>query len=278
MVVAARVSEVAAVSLVVKNAAGTTVRSASISGDIVRFAWDMRTSAGTLVPDGDYGWTLRARDSWGNATATRTGSFTVDGTPPVSKASTASTAGQGGWSVTPVTVTLVRHGLPQRRRLDQLARQRRRDPHVCGAVRRRREREAPRRVPRHRPRRQPRGVARAHPQDRHRRPGHRHPAHRDGRHHGRNLARAGLGRRDGLRRHGRRRDEDDQRGRRARRPPRQHPGRRGRRRAPHRDGRGHGRGRQRRLRHGGLHHRYRGAGPGAPAGRGHGSQVPPCRP
>jgi len=106
MVVAVRVSEVAAVSLVVKNTAGTTVRSVSASGDIVRFTWDLRTSAGVLVPDGDYPWTLRARDSWGNATATRTGSFTVDGTPPASKASTASTAGLGGWSVTPVTVTL----------------------------------------------------------------------------------------------------------------------------------------------------------------------------
>ena len=106
MVVAARVSEVAAVSLVVKNAAGTTVRSLSISGDVVRFVWDMRTKAGTLVPDGDYAWTLRARDSWGNATATREGSFTVDGAPPVSEASTASTAGQGGWSVTPATVTV----------------------------------------------------------------------------------------------------------------------------------------------------------------------------
>ena len=106
MVVAARVSEVAAVSLVVKNAAGTTVRSVSLSGDIVRFTWDLRTSAGSLVPDGAYGWTVRASDSWGNATATRTGSFTVDRTPPVTKASAASTAGQGGWSVTPVTVTL----------------------------------------------------------------------------------------------------------------------------------------------------------------------------
>ena len=89
-----RVSEVAAVSLVVKNAAGTTVRSVSISGDIARFAWDMRTSAGKLVPDGDYAWTLRARDSWGNPTASRTGSFTVDGTPPVTRASTAATAGR----------------------------------------------------------------------------------------------------------------------------------------------------------------------------------------
>ncbi len=106
MVVAARVSEVAAVSLVVRNAAGTTVRSVSLSGDIVRFTWDLRTSAGSLVPDGEYRWTLRASDSWGNATATRTGVFTVDHTSPVTKASTASTAGQGGWKVTPVTVTL----------------------------------------------------------------------------------------------------------------------------------------------------------------------------
>ena len=106
MVVAARVSETAAVSLVVRNAAGATVRAASASGDIVRFTWNLRTSSGALVPDGEYAWTLRASDSWGNATATRTGSFTVDDTPPVTEATTASTAGQGGWSVTPVTVTL----------------------------------------------------------------------------------------------------------------------------------------------------------------------------
>ncbi len=106
MALTARVSEVASVSLVVRNAAGATVRSASISGDIARFTWDLRTTSGALVPGGDYAWTLKARDSWGNATATRTGSFAVDATPPVTKVSTASSAGQGGWSVTPVKVTL----------------------------------------------------------------------------------------------------------------------------------------------------------------------------
>jgi flagellar hook assembly protein FlgD len=106
VVLTPRFSETVTANYVIKNAAGTVVNSDSAIGDIVRFSWDLRTDAGSLVPDGVYSWALRGKDAWGNATAYKTGSFTVDGTPPVTKAVPASTAGANGWIVSPVKVTL----------------------------------------------------------------------------------------------------------------------------------------------------------------------------
>jgi flagellar hook assembly protein FlgD len=106
LVLAPRFSETVDANYVVKNASGTTVRSGKATGDITRFAWDLRTSSGSRVPDGLYTWSLRGRDGWGNATAYRRDSFTIDGTPPVTKAVPASTAGANGWIVSPVKVTL----------------------------------------------------------------------------------------------------------------------------------------------------------------------------
>ena len=82
VVLTPRFSESVTANYVIKNAAGTVVNSDSASGDIIRFTWDLRTDAGSLVPDGVYSWALRGKDAWGNATAYKTGSFTVDGTPP----------------------------------------------------------------------------------------------------------------------------------------------------------------------------------------------------
>ena len=106
LVVAARLSEPDAASLSVRNAAGATVWTASQTNDIVRFAWDLRTSSGSLVPDGAYTWTLRAKDTWGNPGVSKTGSFIIDHTAPVTRAAASSTAGRNGWSVSPVTFTL----------------------------------------------------------------------------------------------------------------------------------------------------------------------------
>jgi flagellar hook assembly protein FlgD len=106
VVLTPRFSESVTANYVIKNAAGTVVNSDSAVGDLIRFAWDLRTDAGSLVADGVYTWALRGKDAWGNATAYRTGSFTVDGTPPVTKAVPASTAGANGWIVSPVKVTL----------------------------------------------------------------------------------------------------------------------------------------------------------------------------
>ena len=105
LVVAARLSERASAVLTVKNAAGTTVKTLSATGDIVRIAWELR-SGGSLVPDGDYTWTLKAADAWGNPAVTRSGEFTVDGTPPVTSADASGTAGEAGWLVSPATVEL----------------------------------------------------------------------------------------------------------------------------------------------------------------------------
>ncbi|MFN8631823.1 MAG: FlgD immunoglobulin-like domain containing protein [Chloroflexota bacterium] len=106
LVLAARLSERLPARVVVRNAAGTAVWSSTITADIVRFAWDFKTASGALVPDGAYTWTFRAKDAWGNAGASRSGSFTLDHTSPVTKAVVASTAGKSGWSVSPVTVKL----------------------------------------------------------------------------------------------------------------------------------------------------------------------------
>jgi len=106
-VIAPRFSESVSANYIVKNAAGTTVKSGSTTGNLVRFAWDLRDGSGALVPDGGYTWAMRGKDAWGNGTAYRTGSFTVDGTPPVTKATATSTAGTNGWIVSSVKVTLI---------------------------------------------------------------------------------------------------------------------------------------------------------------------------
>src|SRR4029079_10344043 len=82
LVLTPRFSESVTAHYVVKHAAGTVVTSDNATGDLVRFAWDLRTDAGSLVPDGVYTWALRGKDAWGNATAYRTGSFTGDGPAP----------------------------------------------------------------------------------------------------------------------------------------------------------------------------------------------------
>ena len=106
LVVAARFSERVTATLTVRNAAGNTVKSGSVDGDIVRFAWDLANDAGNTVKDGAYTWSLRAKDDWGNAGTSATGGFTLDATPPESTASQHSTAGLDGWKVSPVDVAI----------------------------------------------------------------------------------------------------------------------------------------------------------------------------
>ncbi|HYO44581.1 MAG TPA: FlgD immunoglobulin-like domain containing protein [Candidatus Limnocylindrales bacterium] len=106
LVVAVRVTETAATSFAVKNAAGTTVKALSLTTDFARVAWDLHTPAGALVPDGGYTWSFRAADAWGNGTLARSGTFIVDGTAPVTTAVTEATAGSNGWFVTSPSVTL----------------------------------------------------------------------------------------------------------------------------------------------------------------------------
>ncbi len=105
-VVAARFSESAVAAVTIKNAGGKTVKTLSSTGEIARLAWDLKTTDGSPVADGVYTWSLRAADAWANAPLTRTGTFTVDGTAPVSKAVPEATAGDNGWLVSQVSVTL----------------------------------------------------------------------------------------------------------------------------------------------------------------------------
>jgi flagellar hook assembly protein FlgD len=105
-VITPRFSESVSANFVVRDAGGAIVRTGTATGSLTRFAWDLRDGSGALVPDGGYTWTVRGKDAWGNGTAYRTGSFTVDGTPPVTKATSTSTAGSNGWIVSAVKVTL----------------------------------------------------------------------------------------------------------------------------------------------------------------------------
>ncbi|HEY4753159.1 MAG TPA: gliding motility-associated C-terminal domain-containing protein, partial [Candidatus Limnocylindrales bacterium] len=101
-----RLSESATASIAIRDAAGHAVWKASQTGDFARFAWDLKSATGATVKDGTYTWSFSAHDGWGNAGVSRSGSFTVDRTPPVTKVSASSTAGRNGWSVSPVTVKL----------------------------------------------------------------------------------------------------------------------------------------------------------------------------
>ncbi len=109
LVVTTRLSETAAAAFTVRNAAGTTVKTLSMTADIARFAWDLRTSAGAPVPDGNYTWSMRAADTWANGAITRSGTFTVDGTAPVTTATPVATEGASGWLVSPTSITLAAH-------------------------------------------------------------------------------------------------------------------------------------------------------------------------
>jgi flagellar hook assembly protein FlgD len=106
LVVTTRFSETVASTFTVRNAAGTKVKSMKLTDDIARYAWDLRNGAGKVVANGRYTWTLKGKDTWGNAGVTRTGSFVVDSVAPVSKATSTFTAGAGGWAVSPVTFTV----------------------------------------------------------------------------------------------------------------------------------------------------------------------------
>jgi flagellar hook assembly protein FlgD len=101
-----RLSESATASIAIRDAAGHSVWKATQTGDIARFGWDLKTATGAIVKDGAYTWSFTAHDGWGNAGVSRSGSFTVDRTPPVTKPSASSTAGRNGWSISPVTVKL----------------------------------------------------------------------------------------------------------------------------------------------------------------------------
>jgi flagellar hook assembly protein FlgD len=107
LVVAARFSERAGVTLTVRNAAGTVVRRTSTTGDIVRLEWNLKTPAGGPARDGRYTWTLSvAPDARGNGGLTRTGSFAIDATGPVTTARVDARTGGGGWLASPGTVSL----------------------------------------------------------------------------------------------------------------------------------------------------------------------------
>jgi flagellar hook assembly protein FlgD len=106
LVVSAHFSETVTSSLVVRNAAGTKVKGMSATGDIARFAWNLRDSSGKPLPDGSYTWRLKAQDGWGNEALVETDTFVVDSAPPSSTAGTEATAGRKGWLVSPVTVSI----------------------------------------------------------------------------------------------------------------------------------------------------------------------------
>ena len=112
LVVAARFSEPVTATLKVRNKAGSVVRSQTSTGEMPRFAWNLRDASGTTARDGSYTWSLRAKDAWGNAGVAANGAFTLDDTAPASTPTAHSTAGAAGWRVSPVVVSIAaRDGL-----------------------------------------------------------------------------------------------------------------------------------------------------------------------
>ena len=115
--------------------AATTVRSASVDGDIVRFAWDLderrrqRRQGRRLHLDPAGHATTGATPA-----SSASGGFTLDATPPESDGQPASTAGLDGWRVSPVDVGDQRHGRAVRRPVDQLPDRRRRREDLCAAA------------------------------------------------------------------------------------------------------------------------------------------------
>ena len=51
-----------------------------LTSDIAQVRVGPAAPSGAVAPDGDYTWTLKATDPWGNGTVTRTGAFTIDAT------------------------------------------------------------------------------------------------------------------------------------------------------------------------------------------------------
>ena len=106
LVITTRFSESIASTFVVKNAAGTTVKSLALTNDLARYEWNLLDGSGNAMPDGPYTWALKGKDTWGNTGLTRTGSFSVDSVAPASKGVAAGTAGGGGWLVSAATTTI----------------------------------------------------------------------------------------------------------------------------------------------------------------------------
>ena len=65
-------------TLTVRNAGGTTVRTASGSGLFTSYVWNGKDSSGAIVPDGTYSWTVTELDQAGNTATSAAGSVQVD--------------------------------------------------------------------------------------------------------------------------------------------------------------------------------------------------------
>ena len=176
-VVAARLSEPAATTLVVRNAAGrassprpSRATSRASPGTSSSPRAPTRPTARTRGPS-------RRPTRGATATSARTGSFTIDCTAPVTTATVAATAGGVRLAVSPPSITLEATDAATGVQADPLAPRRRHGltytpPRSVSAT-------APHlRVPRRRQGRHPGGMEVARAQDRHQRPGDHPAAHR----------------------------------------------------------------------------------------------------
>lgn len=77
----ARLSEASTWRIALAAGDGTVLRSLDGFGDRLDVSWDGLVG-GHPVGDGTYGYTITARDEWGNPEATRVGTFTVDTVAP----------------------------------------------------------------------------------------------------------------------------------------------------------------------------------------------------
>lgn len=106
--VVVRASEPLDGTVVVRNAAGDTVKTLTASDAWSTFDWDLSQPGGSLIPDGHYTWSYRGTEPWGNNPEpfVRAGRFDLDATAPRTTAAAAGTLHPSGWYTTATTVRL----------------------------------------------------------------------------------------------------------------------------------------------------------------------------
>jgi len=92
----------------IRDAAGTAIRTLGAADAWSVFDWDLRGTAGTLIPDGDYTWSYTGREPAGNNPTpfALSGRFALDATDPQTTSSVTGTLDPSGWYSTAATVAL----------------------------------------------------------------------------------------------------------------------------------------------------------------------------
>ena len=106
--VVVRASEPLDGTVSIRNAAGAEVKTLTATDAWAVFDWDLRAGGGTVIPDGHYSWSYRGTEPWGNNAGpfTRSGTFDLDATAPITTATATGTLHSSGWYTATATVRL----------------------------------------------------------------------------------------------------------------------------------------------------------------------------